>query len=132
MEHVTRDSLYDHLPRTSILSATLTTDELVAYRKVGRTLEGGHHSVNHSRKEYVRGRAHVNTAEDYFSQLKRSIDGTHHQVPSRHLPRYLAEFDFRYNTRDMSDGERTVMAVRKAAGKRLMYDNVVSPGDRFS
>ena len=54
-----------------------------------------------------RGIVHTNTAEGYFSQLKRSIDGTHHHVSERHLDRYLAEFDYRYTMRKMKDGERT-------------------------
>lgn len=67
------------------------------------------------------GAAHVNTAEGYFSQLKRSIDGTHHHVSKRHLPRYLAEFDLRYNARKINDGERMVQVLRQSAGKRLTY-----------
>jgi hypothetical protein len=77
--------------------------------------------VNHLASEYVRGEAHTNTAEGYFSQLKRSIDGTHHHVSDRHLWRYLGEFDFRYNTRRMKDGERTKKAIRQTTGKRLTY-----------
>ncbi len=71
------------------------------------------------------GRAHINTAEGYFSQLKRSIDGTHHHVSAKHLHRYVGEFDYRYNTRKVKDGERTVRAIRQSAGKRLMYEESV-------
>ena len=67
----------------------------------------------------------MNTAEGFFSQLKRSIDGTHHQVSRRHLGRYLAEHDYKRNTREMCDGERMVRAIRKAAGKRLYYEKVI-------
>jgi ISXO2-like transposase domain/Transposase zinc-ribbon domain len=109
--------------------AILMTDTNPGYIKAGREFRG-HYSVNHNQDEYVRGRgpaaAHVNTAEGFFSQLKRSIDGTHHQVSKRHLSRYLAEHDYKRNTREMSDGERMVRAIRKAAGKRLMYDKVVN------
>ena len=58
-----------------------------------------HHAVNHSIGEYVRGDAHTNTIEGYFSILKRGIVGTYHHVSPQHLKRYLAEFDFRYNER---------------------------------
>ena len=105
-------------------SATLMTDERREYTTLGRTL-AAHKTVSHRAGEYARGDAHINTAEGYFGQLKRSIDGTHHHVSRRHLNRYLSEFDFRYNTRKMSDGERTITAVRQAKGKRLMYDKVV-------
>src|SRR5229473_750366 len=58
-----------------------------------------HSAVNHSIEEYVRGGAHVNTAENYFSILKRGINGVYHHVSHEHLPMYLAEFNFRYNNR---------------------------------
>jgi hypothetical protein len=60
-------------------------------------------------------------AETYFSQLKRSIDGTHHHVSPEHLPRYLAEFDFRFNTCKSSDTERMGALVGRVAGRRLQY-----------
>jgi hypothetical protein len=111
-------------------SAILMTDTNPGYRKPGREF-AGHMTVNHNVDEYVRGNgpaaAHVNTAEGFFSQLKRSIDGTHHQVSKQHLDRYLSEFDFKYNTREMRDGERMALAVQKATGKRLLYDKVVNP-----
>ena len=65
----------------------------------------------------------TNTVEGYFSQLKRSIDGTHHHVSRRHLPKYLGEFDYRYSTRKMSDGDRMVETIKRAEGKRLRYSD---------
>jgi hypothetical protein len=82
-----------------------------------------HTTVDHN-VEYVRGDAHTNTAENYFSILKRGIDGVYHHVSEAHLPRYLAEFDFRYNhlSRDgWTDSDRTVAALRGVVGKRLTY-----------
>lgn len=55
--------------------------------------------VDHSEGEHVRGAVTTNQAENFFSQLKRSLDGTHHHVSVEHLPRYLAEFDYRHSTR---------------------------------
>jgi transposase-like protein len=102
----------------------LMTDTFAAYDKPGKEF-AAHESVDHGQKEYAKdtphGRAHTNTAEGYFSQLKRSLDGTYHHVSAHHLHRYLAEFDHRYNTRKAKDGERTVKALRKMAGKRLLY-----------
>jgi hypothetical protein len=69
----------------------------------------------------VRGNFHTNTIEGVFSLLKRGIVGTFHSVSGKHLPLYLAEFDHRWNHRKTSDGERTVAALKKAEGKRLMY-----------
>jgi len=90
------------------------------YTEPGRDF-ASHEIVNHGAGEYVRGDVYTNTAEGYFSQLKRSIDGTHHHVSERHLGRYLGEFDFRYNTRKMKDGERTKQAIEQTAGRRLTY-----------
>jgi hypothetical protein len=63
----------------------------------------------------------TNAAEGFFSQLKRSLDGTHHHVSREHLPRYLAEFDFRYNTSKLSDTARLQQVVDQAEGRRLTY-----------
>src|SRR5439155_7888312 len=100
--------------------AQLMTDSFKLYRGLHKEF-ASHDTVNHAAKEYVRGSAHVNTAEGYFSLLKRGIIGTYHHVGSRHLHRYLAEFDFRYNARAVSDAMRSMLAVQGAAGKRLQY-----------
>lgn len=83
----------------------------------------GHGTVNHSADEYVRhgGFMHTNTVESYFALLKRGVYGTFHNVSEAHLPRYLAEFDFRHNRRKLSDVERSDELLRGAKGKRLMY-----------
>jgi hypothetical protein len=78
----------------------------------------------HSAKEYVRGDVHTNTVEGYFSILKRGIMGTYHHLSQKHLKRYLAEFDFRYNERaalGVEDEARADKLFRGIVGKRLMY-----------
>lgn len=105
-------------------SAHLNTDESPLYTKTGKHF-ASHDTVNHSQEEYARrdksGRlATTNTAEGFFGNSKRSIDGTHHHVSSKYLPFYLAELDFKYNTREMTDGARTANAIPKLVGKRLM------------
>lgn len=77
------------------------SDEYGVYKTLDR--KGyTHTTVNHSKLEYVRGNAHTNTIEGYWSQLKRSIDGTYHSVSPKYLQRYLDEFSFRYNFRDVA------------------------------
>lgn len=103
----------------------LMTDELATYGVVGAEF-AGHSTVNHSANEYVRlgGFIHTNTAENYFSILKRGIYGVYHHVSEAHLHRYLAEFDFRYSNRvklGVNDGERATHALRGIIGKRLTY-----------
>jgi transposase-like protein len=80
-----------------------------------------HSTVDHSIGEYARGDVSTNQAENYFSQLKRSIDGTYHHVSREHLQRYLTEFDFRHSTCKLTDTERVNMIVRGTGGKRLTY-----------
>jgi hypothetical protein len=58
--------------------------------------------------------------------LKRGIIGTFHHVSDKHLPRYLAEFDRRWNSRKVTDGERTVSVLKTALGRRLRYADAVS------
>jgi transposase-like protein len=108
--------------------STLHTDSGAWYGPIGREFQS-HQSVDHSAGEYVRGDVSTNQAEGYFSQLKRSIDGTHHHVSVEHLPRYLAEFDFRYRTRKITDTARMQRLVSQAAGRRLPYDRVIEDLD---
>jgi transposase len=83
------------------IGTNLMTDEFPSYRKVQEN--GYNHSkINHSTKEYVRGDIHTNTIEGFWSQLKRSIDGTYHAVSPKYLQSYVNEFTWRYNHRDTS------------------------------
>jgi transposase len=84
------------------VGATLMTDE---YRSYGKASKMGykHETVNHGRKEYVKGNAHTNTIEGFWSQLKRSIDGTHHSISPKHLQKYLDEHVWRWNLRTSSE-----------------------------
>lgn len=99
----------------------LITDELHAYKSIGKEFSGGHDVVKHSRKEYARGDVYTNTAESFFALLKRGIYGTFHSVSKKHLHRYLSEFEFRWITRKVDDGERLKTAIKAADGKRLIY-----------
>jgi hypothetical protein len=100
----------------------LMTDESPVYYRMGREFNG-HSTVNHGRGEYVTtgGFKHSNTAENFFSIFKRGVIGTYHHMSEAHLGRYCAEFDFRYNTRKITDAERTDAAMTGARGKRLTY-----------
>jgi transposase-like protein len=101
----------------------LRTDESGVYWEAGEKF-ASHQTVVHSQDEYVRGDAHTNTAEGYFSILKRGIYGIYQHVSEEHLHRYLAEFDFRYNQRialGINDQERAERALKGVKGKRLTY-----------
>ena len=98
----------------------LHTDESRLYTEIGREFVA-HETVHHSSGEYVRADVHTNSAEGFFSIFKRGMKGVYQHCSEKHLHRYLAEFDFRYNNRGISDAERTVEAVRGGEGKRLTY-----------
>jgi len=83
-----------------------------------------HETVRHSAKEWARGDVNTNTVEGYFSIFKRGMKGVYQHCKEKHLHRYLAEFDFRYNHRTalgVTDGERAAQAVLGIVGKRLTY-----------
>ncbi len=121
MEHVTAVNIKRVLRECiSPNNAFLMSDEAPVYKGAKHMLLG-HESVNHSANEYVRGIAHVNTAESVHALLKRGVMGTYHHWSKKHLHRYLAEFDFRWNHRKVSDSDRTLEAIAIVGGKRLQY-----------
>lgn len=101
----------------------LHTDESVLYHYAKEHV-AGHETVKHTAKEYVRGTVHTNTIENYFSVFKRGMRGTYQHCGEKHLHRYLAEFDFRYNNRaalGVNDADRTDELAKGIVGKRLTY-----------
>lgn len=106
-------------------SARIMTDEWSGYRGLHKEY-AAHETVIHSRHEYVRGDIHTNSIEGFFGMLRRGLNGIYHAVSHQHLHRYLSEFQFRYNNRFLTDGERTVAAIRAANHKRLLYKEAVS------
>jgi transposase-like protein len=121
-QHVTNVSgaeVKDVIRRNVDRSARIMTDSFRSYAGLSKEF-AGHETVNHH-IEYVRGDVYTNTAEGYFATLKRGLTGIYHHVSEEHLHRYLSEFDFRYNTRHVTDAERTRLALSQTVGKRLMY-----------
>ena len=86
------------------------TDEFPAYQ--GLELECGHDTINHKAGSYVDGNIHTHTIDGYWSLLKRGIYGIYHQVNSKRLHRYCAEFDYRYNLRKSGEAERFDSAIK--------------------
>lgn len=126
IQRVTAANLRPIIDATLAPDVRVMTDSGTALRGVLRGRE--HHQVNHFRDEYVRYengmRITTNTVEGFFGLLKRGINGIYHHVGQQHLHRYLCEFDFRYNTRKITDGERTVALIKQVGGKRLMYKQI--------
>lgn len=106
------------------IDATVYTDEHMPYRTLPK-IGYKHESVNHGVKEFVNGKASTNTAESFWSHLKRGIDGIYHHVSSKHLQKYCDEYSYRWNTREMTDGERFEDWFVNLNGKRLTYKMLI-------
>ncbi|HET9281162.1 MAG TPA: IS1595 family transposase [Candidatus Angelobacter sp.] len=133
VEKVTAENLKPMLREMIDENAHLMTDTSTVLKKADVCVK--HDRVNHTQKEYVRYENGVcittNAVEGYFANLKRGINGVYHFVGKQHLHRYLTEFDFRYNSRDLKDGERTVMAIQQVGGKRLMLRDSRQQAENF-
>jgi hypothetical protein len=117
-------------------ASTLSTDNWAGYKPVGREFK--HHGwVDHKSGQYavtdtferfdwhkLTARWHSNTVENYFSIFKRGVIGTYHHLSEAHLHRYCAEFDLRYSTKDITDGERAAIMLKGMEGKRLTYRRI--------
>lgn len=124
--HVASTTKHDILPIVKAnvrRNSAVMTDEARHYKRLAEIF-ASHDVVNHSKEEYVRGRAHTNTVEGFYSIFKRGMKGVYQHCDERHLHRYLAEFDFRYSNRiavGFDDVARTNQMIRGIVGKRLTY-----------
>jgi hypothetical protein len=100
------------------------TDERHGYVRTGR-LYASHETVCHAEAEYVRGEVSTNRIEGVWAGLKRQLSGTHHSVSKKHLHRCVSECEFKYNTRQIDDGDRTQLAIGAAIGRRLTYQECI-------
>jgi transposase-like protein len=102
--------------------SALYTDALLSYE--GLASDYAHQVIDHA-VQYVDGRVHTNGLENFWSLLKRGINGTYVSVEPFHLFRYLDEQSFRFNYRkDMNDSERFELALSRITGKRLTYEHL--------
>jgi hypothetical protein len=125
VDNVSADTLVPIVLANVERETYIMTDEAGQYRKQFRKLFLGHGVVNHTAGEYGRGRVHTNTVEGSFSVFKRGMKGVYQHCSEKHLHRYVAEFEFRYNNRSalgVEDGERSRNALKSIVGKRLMYN----------
>ena len=123
MERLTVERLSEVLVENADFTCRVITDDFNMYHPLGMMFRGGHESVTHSNREYARfgTDVHSNTIEGVSSLIKRGVTGTFHSVSRKHLPNYLNEFEFQWNTRKLDDGARVTRAIRQVQGKRLEY-----------
>lgn len=103
--------------------STIMTDEYTAYRDLKHDYT--HLRVNHGAKEYVNQMAHTNGIENFWSHLKRGIDGIYHWVSKEHLQAYVDEFTLRFNTRKFNTQNRFDLILSAVAGKKLTYNDLI-------
>jgi len=121
---VSREVVTQILDKHADRASHFMTDEAKHYRRVGKEF-ASHGRIHHAIGQYGKpGGINTNTIEGYFSIFKRGMKGIYQHCSERHLQRYLAEFDFRYNNRSslgIEDIERAARTLRGIVGKRLTY-----------
>lgn len=118
-----KETILPIVHRTVENDSKVYTDEYTAYKDLRYNYE--HQKVNHGAKEYVNQMAHTNGIENFWSHLKRGIDGIYHWVSKAHLQSYVDEFTLRFNTRGLDTQSRFNFVLSAIANKRLTYQNLI-------
>jgi len=122
-----KETLQPFIMNNIMVNATIVTDEWYAYQDLRKLFT--HETVKHIDKEYVNGYIHTNTIENIWSTLKRGIFGIYHTVSREHLQKYIDEYCYRLNTRDITEAERfdKMVSLCKA---RIDYQTLIENGTR--
>lgn len=126
IDDVNNATIHPIILSTVPFKSILVTDDWWGYR--GLSKQYFHFSVNHSAKQYVDGLAHTNGIENFWSHMKRGIDGIYHSISFKHLQSYVDEFSLRYNTRIRTTQNRFDLILANVTGKRLTYDTLINKG----
>ena len=123
VDHTDRQTLHGFIHKKVKVGSTVYTDESHSYKD----MQGyDHHYVTHSTGEYVRGQAHTNGIESFWSMLKRAHTGTFHKMSAKHLQRYVNEFAGRQGVREKDTQAQMAGLVTALVGKQLMYTELIS------
>ncbi len=131
IESTDKDTLHDFVADNAEPDAVVYTDDAAAYEDIPNP----HESVKHSVSEYVKGMAHTNGIESFWSMLKRAHKGTFHKISAKHLQRYVSEFSAKHNVRNSGTVAQMRDTVARLVGRNLLYrdliaDNGLSSGAR--
>ena len=121
VEYADKPTLQGFIADHAAPDAKVFTDDGRAYQG----MDFDHETVNHSVAEYVRGQAHTNGIESFWSMLKRGYHGTYHHISAKHIDRYVAEFAGRHNDRSSDTLDQMRAIVRGLVGKRLQYRDLI-------
>ena len=116
------ETLQDFVEENTEEDAKVYTDDAKAYKGVERE----HEAVKHSVSEYVRGQAHTNGIESFWSMLKRAHAGTFHKISPKHLDRYVREFAGKHNVRDSGTLAQMRDTVARLVGRNLLYHDLIA------
>ena len=125
VESVNKETVNEMLEEVLGPDARAYTDDSAVYDDLAN-----HETVNHSVSEFVRGMAHTNGIESFWSMLKRGYQGTYHKMSAKHLGRYVNEFSGRHNVRMADTLEQMELTMRRMVGRRLRYRDLVK-GNRL-
>ena len=123
-EDSSKTTLQNFVCRNVAAGATLYTDEHRSYTGLGDTYN--HQSICHSVGEYVAGSVHTNGIESFWAMLKRGYYGVFHHFTWKHLHRYLAEFETRWNMINLRNDERVDTLLKHVSGLRLTYAGLIT------
>ena len=116
------ETLQDFVEENTEADATVYTDDAAAYRGVERE----HEAVKHSVSEYVRGMAHTNGIESFWSMFERSYHGTFHKLSPKHLHRYISEAAGKHNIRRLDTLAQMRDVVARLVGRNLLYRDLIA------
>lgn len=120
VEATCRAVLHPFVQRNAAPGVTVVSDQWKGYK--GLEVKGFNHvSINHSVGEYIKGKAHTNGIESFWSLLKRGYIGIYHYMSAKHLHRYVKEYSFRHNTAHVGTMAFIEMTIERMADKRLTY-----------
>jgi hypothetical protein len=117
------ETLYHKIAYNIELGSVIMTDEAQQYKRLNVSYRHG--KVNHSQGKYAFGNIHTNTIEGFWSQMKRGINGIYHWASTKHIDRYLAEYNFRYNERSVDDFTRFTRWFGICEEKNLSYQALI-------
>lgn len=126
LERVRAVDLKKIMKKSIARESRIMTDESMLYKSVNKDF-AKHETVSHREAEYARGDVSTNTVEGFFALIKRQHYGTNHQYSKKHMPAYITETEFRWNTRKVSDEVRRDQAIKGIEGKRLTYRRPANP-----
>ena len=122
IESTDKDTLHDFVADNAEPDAVVYTDDAAAYEDIPNP----HESVKHSVSEYVKGMAHTNGIESFWSMLKRAHKGTFHKISPKHLDRYVHEFAGKHNVRDSGTLTQMRDTVARLVGRNLLYRDLIA------